>query len=135
QLWQAASAHPGYRLLVAADDAERALQLLAEEDEAEPASPPSEEFTADPPEPEERPANKREDAASRGFLCSVLGVLVVPLQLYTAYLVMDAWSSEEPLRPMYRRALRWATGIVLLYATLVLGFVAMILAARAEGRL
>lgn len=129
--WQLGAATGGAKLLVAEEDAERALLVLAG-DGGGPEGPEA-GFTAEPPGPDEDdgPLNGREEAAERSFRAALLGLAAWPLQAWATVLVMDAWASDEPLRPRVRSRLRWATGLNLTFLLAVVAFLAALLAPAA----
>jgi hypothetical protein len=45
----------------------------------------------------------READAARAFKSALIGILFCPLLFYAAYLLLEVFLSDEPLRPRYRR--------------------------------
>ena len=131
--WQLGGAIHGVKLLVAEGDAGRALLILGGVDDL--PDEPETGFTAVPPEPDEdgAPLNKREEAAERAYRSALLGLVVWPLQAWAALVIMDAWSSEEPLRPSCRRSLVWATWLNLPFVLCFLAVAALLILAALRG--
>ena len=50
---------------------------------------------------EELTPSSREEDAARALKSAILGILVCPLQLYTAWLLLLVLMNNEPLRPPY----------------------------------
>jgi hypothetical protein len=47
--------------------------------------------------------SSREDNAVRAFKSALIGVLFCPLLIYAAYLLLEVFFSDEPLRPRFKR--------------------------------
>lgn len=115
-VWYLTTAVGGIRLQVAAKDAERALTILSQrEQETIPAReegsvavevPDGEEEGDFPDADDEDDAQpqptKREEDAERAFRGAVLGLLLLPLQLYVFWILLGVLTSEERLAPRYR---------------------------------
>ena len=129
----------GVKLLVPAGDVERARSVLADADAAvaermetssqfaaDLAERPTDEWEEEPsaiPEPYDQPTSREEDAA-RAFKSAVLGILFCPLQLYTAWLLIQVAMNPEPLRRAYFWCAVGAWTILLPYLIMIVAFVA-----------
>jgi hypothetical protein len=149
--WQLSNAVGGIKLQVAEEDIERASDLLDEIENLHRAGPKPPDATetpatdqgsasvedppeAAPPEPkpgaddeeDEPPLNAREDNAERAYRAVIVGTMIIPLQLYATWVLLDVWQSDLPLRPAVRRKLHWAIGLhipMLLFALVVIYFI------------
>jgi len=125
------------KLEVTEEDAERALEVLDEEAEDEPAEGA---FTEVPPgpgpedlepeDPEEKPANDplelivadsaRDLLADRALTATILGTLFCPpIMIYAVVLLWQVYISDEPLRPGRRLKAFAAAGLALMWLTLM----------------
>jgi len=88
-----------------------------------------EAFDNEPP-PDEKPAEgltSREQDADRALRSALLGLLVCPLQLYTIWLLIRIFFSNEPLRPDKRRKAWLAAAIIVPYVVVLLVELRMLL--------
>lgn len=103
----------GVKLMVPADDVERANQILNDSaangedligDAWHQMTPGQSESVADGSEIIVR-LSEREESAERAFRAALLGLLFLPLQLYVLYLlVFKVLGSDQPLNPRSRRS-------------------------------
>lgn len=116
--WLLTNALGGIQLQVAVEDAARAQATLeeivsADDDvsavaagvvdsqagdadwQTDPANQPDDEA--------EPPPNLREQNADRAWRGAIIGVLLMPMQLYMLYLLLKVFISDEELRDKYRR--------------------------------
>lgn len=143
-LWHLSNAIGGIKLQVAEEDLERASDLLDEVEnqhrsQSEPTSetePPVDEIAKEPAQPEpkpgvddeddEPPLNVREENAERAYRAVLVGYMIIPLQLYATWVLLDVWQSDLPIRPTVRRKLYWAIALhipMVLVALLVIYFI------------
>lgn len=143
-LWHLSNAIGGIKLQVAEEDFDRACELLDDvenqhrspaEPKAEPPASPASGDASDSaslePKPgadeeDEPPLNAREDNAERAFRAVLVGCMIIPLQLYATWVLLDVWQSELPIRPAVLRKLYWAIGLhipMVLVALLVIYFI------------
>lgn len=124
----------GIKLQVAEEDFDRACELLDEVDTRHRASEPAQAESTEPkpdadnedPEDDEPPLNAREDNAERAFRAVLVGCMVIPLQLYATWVLLDVWQSDLPIRPAVLRKLYWAIGLhipMLVLALIVVYFI------------
>lgn len=121
--WVLSNAVGGIKLQVLGVDAPAALRALAE-----PADTPLPENFDDLPDDEyDEPPNEREVAAERTAKAAILGLLLWPVQFYTALLLLGVWSSPLPLRPEYRGKAVAAACLALPFVVVMLLPVALVL--------
>ena len=134
----------GIKLQVAEEDLERASDLLDEVEnqhrsQSEPiseAETAADEVAEKPIQPEpkpgaddeedEPPLNVREENAERAYRAVLVGYMIIPLQLYATWVLLDVWQSDLPIRPAVLRKLYWAIALhipMLLVALLVIYFI------------
>jgi hypothetical protein len=117
----------GIKLQVAEEDMDRACDLLDEiehhrssaepKPETNPAPPeaadavPPEPKPGDDDEPDEPPLNAREDNAERARRAVLVGCMLIPLQLYATWVLLDVWQSDLPIRPAIQRKLYWTIAL------------------------
>lgn len=119
----------GIKLQVGEEDLERACDLLDAVDNQHRAEPKPEtsvvaeaESAGDnvsvEPKPgvadedeDEPPLNAREDNAERAYRAVLVGCMILPLQLYASWVLLDVWQSDLPIRPAVQRKLNWAIGL------------------------
>jgi hypothetical protein len=106
--WQLSNALGDIKLQVAEQDAERARMALAELPGADAGEPEEAVEGAEPQAAEaddeaEEPRSVREETADRAVLAALIGLLVIPLQLYVFWLLLKVFVSDEPLGPKHRR--------------------------------
>lgn len=108
-----------------ADDESPAAEALDTETEHEPSDATvPEPKPGDDDEDDEPPLNAREDDVERAYRTVLIGYMVWPLQLYAAWLLLDVWQSDLPLRPAIQRRLYWAIALhlpMLIVAVVVIG--------------
>ena len=97
--WYYGNAVGGIRLEVAAPDAIRARELLATNVEFEDPEERA-DFVDDT---EELPPNAREANADRALRGALVGMLLVPWQLYVVWLLIKVFVSDAELRRRHRR--------------------------------
>jgi Putative prokaryotic signal transducing protein len=149
--WHLSNAIGGVKVQVAEENLERASLVLdalegkrrddpsegvPADDESPVAQAPDTEMEqvaskASVPEPkpgddedDEPPLNEREDNVERAYRTVLIGYMIWPLQLYAAWLLLDVWQSDLPLRPAIQRRLYWAIGLhlpMLIVAVIVIG--------------
>jgi hypothetical protein len=124
----------GIKLQVAEEDFDRACELLDEVDNRHRASESTQSESTEPKpaadnqdtEDDEPPLNAREDNAERAFRAVLVGCMVIPLQLYATWVLLDVWQSDLPIRPAVLRKLYWAIGLhipMLVLALIVIYFI------------
>ena len=121
--WYLGNAIGGVKLQVGDGDAEAAPQKccpkathrlpMRQAARRKRAPPMQSESTASPADDEadERELSAREENAERAFHGAVIGLLLMPLQLYVFWLLLKVFFSHEELRPNKRRAALWAGAI------------------------
>ncbi|MGZ3383236.1 MAG: putative signal transducing protein, partial [Isosphaeraceae bacterium] len=115
--WHLTSALGGIKLLVGDRDAEEALAILAESETADLPAPGQADEALPPTSGGEQPSElgrvevderelaltRREQNADRALRGAVLGLLLLPLQLYAFWLLLKVFVSDERLSPDKRR--------------------------------
>lgn len=122
------------KLLVAAEDARRAVRLLseAEDDDPPPKAPASEQITERPPRPtgitdeapddeDSPPLTGREGMAVRALRAALLGVLLWPLHVYVSWLLLRVYLSDEALGD----GPRWRAWVALLLNVPIMAILGM----------
>ncbi|WP_254510645.1 putative signal transducing protein [Anatilimnocola floriformis] len=123
--WHLAGAIGGIKLQVAEEDVERADAVLdeleqrhkqaadetAEEKSSDEAAALVEPKPGTDDEEDEPPLNEREDNIERAYRAVLVGYMMIPLQLYATWVLLDVWKSDLPIRPALRRKLYWALGL------------------------
>ena len=132
--WHLANAIGGIKLQVAEEDFERANAVLdelekrhqeaevdfdaaqatepqADGEATEDDAPADEPKPGDDDEEDEPPLNAREDNVERAYRAVLVGYMIIPLQLYATWVLLDVWQSDLPIRPRIRRKLYWALGL------------------------
>jgi hypothetical protein len=120
--WHLTQAIGGVKLLVAADDEDRAIAVLDRRTTAEPAqvddSPPDESEAVvaqenldkvepqQQDEPEEEPPTARELNAERAFKAQIFAFLFFPLQFVALVFIVQVAASQERLEGRPRRQFR-----------------------------
>jgi hypothetical protein len=119
-VWYLGNAIGGIKLMVGDGDAEAALEVLSESDAPDAADAPGSMTDSAQPiegrtptafiddEAEERELTDREENAGRAFRGAVIGLLLMPLQLYVFWLLLKVFFSHEELRADKRRTALWA---------------------------
>jgi hypothetical protein len=117
----------GVKLCVRREDVKAARQALAETDgenlAAEQEAEIEESALSDeinPPADDKQSLTRREQEAVRAFRSAILGFFFFPLQIYTVWLLLRVFFSDERLEPQHRRWAWIAAIIAFPYACLAL---------------
>jgi hypothetical protein len=73
--------------------------------------------------------SSREDDAARALKSALIGIVFCPLLFYAAYLLLEVWLNDGPLRPRFRRYVV-ATAAILAIVFAILGIPLLILFLR-----
>lgn len=138
--WMWNNALGGIRLLVSADDAERATAVLkqarhifhrTDHDEPEEIAGRDESVNqagyastsvSDTLDDDDGPLqSEREDLALRSLMFAVAGMFIFPLQFFTLWVVWDVFTAKGPLRPLFVFYAVGAGCVAGVYAAAVLG--------------
>jgi hypothetical protein len=80
-------------------------------------------------EDDEPPLNAREENVERALRTTIISYIMPPVLFYAAWVLMDVWQSDLPLRPAIRRKLYRTIGLLLpitvivIVATSAFGFI------------
>lgn len=123
--WHLSNAIGGIKLQVAESDVERATGILAAREDA---SIEAEVGLADLPEAEEcesePPSSEADKTVDRAVRAALLGLLLLPLQLYSLWLLGRLTFSNQKVSPNKRRRIRLAV-VLNLPMLVVLGVVVL----------